>query len=386
MNEELPVTAANSEPTTVRRHPSMPPLHSPSRSGHRARSLAVAAVVGAAGLLATTVGPVAQAQSNPILDLFTTTTTAPPTTTTTTTTTAPVAAPADPGPTPAPPGAQDAGGDGAAPPDAGIEVPPEAAKLISAVRRSGPNNSRELVAALGQLTALGADPATAAKLGMGRFPIAGEATYSHDWLFPRYGPGFRFHLGTDIFAAQGTPVRAPVDGIALSHQDPLGGLSVRVVMPDKTAFYLAHLAGLVEGFQDNMPVATGDIVGYVGTSGNARGGSPHLHFGVYPKGLAPVDPKPVLDGFLAEAMAALPAVVEAYRVAHPVVAPAPPVVDQQQLLRPMLATALVHPLASGGDGWDPARLYLLASAPGRNAAQLMRSALADLGRSLVWSP
>lgn len=358
----------------------MPPPSSTSRSGHRARSLAIAAAVGLGAVVATTVGPGVQAQSSdPIGDLFTTTTRPAPRTSTTTAGASDVAG----GSTPAPAGAQDAGGDGAAPPAGGIVVPPEAQKLIDAVRRSRANSSERLVAGLGQLTALGATEAEAYKLGMGRFPIAGVANFSHDWLFPRYGPGFRFHLGTDVFAPEGTPVRAPVDGIAQSHDDPLGGLSVRVVMPDKTGFYLAHLAGLVEGFQDNMPVTTGDIVGYVGSSGNARGGSPHLHIGVYPKGGPPVDPKPILDDFLADAEAALPAIVEAYRLAHPA-APTAAVVDQQRLLRPMLATGLVHPLASGGDGWDPARLYLLASAPGRNVALLMRSALEDLGRTLDW--
>ena len=106
-------------------------------------------------------------------------------------------------------------------------------------------------------------------------------------------------------------MRAPVDGVALSEEGGLGGLTVKVVMPDRTYFYLAHLSGLVEGFANGMTVETGDIVGYVGDSGNARGGSPHLHLGIYPRGGPPIDPKPILDHFLAEAEARIPEVVAA---------------------------------------------------------------------------
>ncbi|MDQ2649416.1 MAG: M23 family metallopeptidase [Actinomycetota bacterium] len=349
-------------------------------------ALALAAGI-AVGVVAVGGAPVAQGQSNPpnpILDLLIPTTTAPPPPPPDTTV---PAGELGEGSTQAPAGAEDAG-DGTAPPPGGIVVPPEAQKIIDSVKRTRASSSEELVAGLQQLVDLGADDATAFRLGMGRFPIAGVARYSHDWLYPRYGPGFRFHLGTDVFAAYGTPVRAPVDGVAQSHNDPLGGLSVRVVMPDRTYFYLAHLSGLVDGFTDGMPVATGDIVGYVGDSGNARGGTPHLHFGVYPKGGAAIDPKPVLDDFIADALANLPTVVEAYRVANPPQPPTPVAVasEEQKRLRPMLATGLLHQKASVGHAPNPASLLLLASAPGRNSAQVLATALQDLGQSLTWPP
>ena len=303
-----------------------------------------------AGLaLAVLVAPVAQGQVPPVVT--TTTTTSPPATTTT-------AAPSGSsgsgfeGSDAAPAGAQDAGGDGAAAPAGGIAVPPEAQRIIDSVARSGSSSTDGLLEALSQVEALGLSKEETYRIGLGRFPIAGPARYSHDWLFPRYGPGFRFHLGTDVFAAAGTPVRAPVDGIAQSANGGLGGLTVKVVMPDGTYFYLAHLAGLVDGFVDGMAVQTGDIVGYVGDSGNARGGAPHLHLGIYPRGGPPVDPKPILDGFLREAMERVPAVVAAVRASRPEIAmtapetPLPAGSVRSWLLRPMLHRAALRAFAA----------------------------------------
>lgn len=317
----------------------------------------------------------------------TTTTTAPPTTSTTTTT-QPSGDQFSDGSSQAPAGAQDAGGDGAAAPEGGIAVPPEAQRIIDSVRRTRANSAGRLVSMLAELQALGLSEAESYRVGMGRFPIAGPATYSHDWLYPRYGPGFRFHLGTDVFAAYGTPVRAPVDGVARSASGGLGGVTVKVVMDDGTYFYLAHLAGLVEGFVEGMPVATGDIVGYVGDSGNARGGASHLHLGIYPRGGPPVDPKPILDGFLAEAEARVPEIAAALRAAQP---PAPAedagasAEAERRLLRPMLATGLLHPLASGGSRMPADLLYLLGTNPVSGPRALVDLALADLVAEIDWS-
>jgi murein DD-endopeptidase MepM/ murein hydrolase activator NlpD len=359
-------------------------------SSHRARATLAVLLAAAAAVAGLAGAPHSRAQSNPIGDLFTTTTVAPPPTTTTT-----VAAPTEgdeltEGAGQAPAGAADAAGDGAAAPEGGIVVPPDAQRIINAVRRTGSNDNDRLLTAVGELVAMGMTEQEAYRVGLGRFPIAGAARYSHDWLYPRYGPGFRFHLGCDVFAAHGTPVRAPVDGTVTTSNDSLGGLSVKVHMADKTYFYLAHLSGLVEGFVDGMAVRTGDIVGYVGDSGNARGGSPHVHVGVYPRGGAPVDPKPILDQFLVEAEAHLPEVIAAYRSAGPQVAPevdskAAAVAAEQRLLRPMLATEAVRAYASGGDAWSPAALYLLAADPTAGAGHLLRNALDDLANGIDWS-
>ncbi|MGV3760504.1 MAG: M23 family metallopeptidase [Actinomycetota bacterium] len=325
----------------------------------RRRSAWLAASVLAAG--AAFAGPAA-AQVPPLLG---------PGSTTTTTTPAPQPEPSSPPPSgpssgfdgadQAPAGAQDTGGDGAPAPSGGIRVPPEAQRIIDSVARTGPSSSDALLEALAPVEALGLPRDEVLRLGMGRFPIAGPARYSHDWLFPRYGPGFRFHLGTDVFAPYGTPVRAPVDGIAKSANGGLGGLTVKVYMEDGTYFYLAHLSGLVDGFTDGMAVKTGDIVGYVGDSGNARGTSPHLHIGIYPRGGPAVDPKPILDGFLQEAMDRVPALIEAVEASRPTpAAPAEPLAveaalpDHPTLLRPMLHRVVLRVLdeAASTAGWS----------------------------------
>lgn len=348
--------------------------------------------VGAAASLATAVAVLlpapAQGQVPPVLDPTTTTTAPPP---------SPASEPAAPGPSgddlasgsaPAPAGAQDSGGDGPAAWSGGIAVPPEAQRIIDSVPRSGPSSTDALLQALAQVEALGVPRDEVYRIGLGRFPIAGEAHYSHDWLFPRYGPGFRFHLGTDVFAAYGTPVRAPVDGVARSANGGLGGLTVKVVMPDGTYFYLAHLSGLVEGFTDGMPVSTGDIVGYVGDSGNAKGGAPHLHLGVYPKGGPPVDPKPILDGFLQEALDRVPSVIAAVEQARPAAAaaaPLPSTAPASTLLRPMFHRAALRAFAAGGTHLPGGVLYTAVASPLAGSRGLLQLAVDDLVAGIDWT-
>ncbi len=351
---------------------------------HRRRHAAIALLSGAlAGSIAW--APGLRAQVPPLLSTTTTTTTTTPAPTTTTTA-PPSGADFAEGANEAPAGATDAKGDGAAAPSGGIDVPAEAQRIIDALPRTGPSNNDGLLASLTALQDLGLPEGEALRVGLGRFPIAGAARYSHDWLYPRYGPGFRFHLGTDVFAAYGTPVRAPVDGVAQSGNSGLGGLTVKVVMPDGTYFYLAHLSGLVDGFVDGMPVRTGDIVGFVGDSGNARGGSPHLHIGVYPHGGPPVDPKPILDQFLAEAQARVPAIIEAYRRSRPPSAERPTDEDvaARRRLRPMLSTELLHELTEGSVAWPVELLYLAGASAHRGSLLLVDVAVDDIVDGIDW--
>ena len=219
-------------------------------------------------------------------------------------------------------------GDAEMAPDASAgPFPPELQALTNSVRRSGANNTRALLKALEPLAEFGLDPTQRALVGFGRFPVAGETTWIHDWWFPRFGPGWRLHQGIDLFAPFGTPVRAPVDGRIRVSNGGLGGIAVYVVQPDRTYWYLAHLSGIAPGIVEGVEVKTGQVVGFVGASGNARGGTAHVHMEIHPGGGGPIDPKPIVDKFVADALAMAPQLVDAYRRANrsggPVNAPAP---------------------------------------------------------------
>jgi len=332
----------------------------------------------------------------------TTTTSAPPAETTTTTTApppplTPSPAPGDPGqaPEPAPGGTQPPpdgadqapppGGDDGGAPSGPRTVPPEAQAIIDSIPRSAANSSRTLYEAVQQLVALGLSEQEAIRVGFGRFPVAGVATFIHDWYFPRWGPGFRFHMGTDVFATHGTPVRSPVDGTATAGGGALGGLYVKVFQPDGSYFYLAHLAGLPEGFQNGMTVRTGDIVGFVGSSGNARGGKPHVHLGIYDAAGRATDPKPVLDQMLADALAALPGIVEQLRAQQPVPAtPAPPVPAPPA--PSSVASSLLRPLVDARitSGLDAAVLFGAVGNPASGGLAVAEAEAARLASSIDW--
>lgn len=279
--------------------------------------------------------------------------------------------------------------DGESDPRTPRTVPPEAQKIIDSVKRSKPSNTKALVDGVAELQALGLSPEEAIRIGFGRFPVAGQANYVHDWLFPRYGPGFRFHLGTDVFAAYGTPLRAVVDGTATSGNSGLGGLYVKVFMPDGTYFYYAHLSALAPNFTEGMTVKTGDIVGFVGDSGNAKGGAPHVHFGVYPQGGSAVDPKPILDGFLADALARLPTIVEQVRTQQAVSPVSPLALADAAALpvhRPLLSTALLRPLTdrSSRPEIPTEALYLSAGNPGAAPLTFLEAQAQNLAGSIDW--
>lgn len=121
------------------------------------------------------------------------------------------------------------------------------------------------------------------------FPVAGRFQFADTWGAAR-SQG-RAHQGTDIFAAQGTPVVAVNDGLARKGLDPLGG-NVATLTDADARYYYAHL----DAWEGDFPrkVKAGDVLGYVGTTGNAQGLTPHLHFGVY-IGDEAVNPFPELE-------------------------------------------------------------------------------------------
>jgi murein DD-endopeptidase MepM/ murein hydrolase activator NlpD len=101
--------------------------------------------------------------------------------------------------------------------------------------------------------------------------------------------GRRLHEGIDIFAPKGTDVVAVAGGIARTGTNRLGGNVVWVYAPGEgRTFYYAHLDRSAIGAV--ALVEAGDVLGYVGNTGNAARTPPHLHFGIYDDGA--IDPWP----------------------------------------------------------------------------------------------
>jgi murein DD-endopeptidase MepM/ murein hydrolase activator NlpD len=100
------------------------------------------------------------------------------------------------------------------------------------------------------------------------------------WGAPR-GTGRR-HEGQDIFAPKGTPVLSATNGyIYKIGENNLGGQTVSVISSGGRVYYYAHLDRYARGIEVGDRVTTRSVLGYVGTTGNAQGTPPHLHFGIY---------------------------------------------------------------------------------------------------------
>jgi murein DD-endopeptidase MepM/ murein hydrolase activator NlpD len=123
------------------------------------------------------------------------------------------------------------------------------------------------------------------------FPVSGHDTGAIRSGFgaPREA-GRRSHHGVDIFAPRGTPVLAAADGeVSRVRNRGLGGKYIWMRDPMRgLSFYYAHLDDQL--VRRGQRVRSGDTIGLVGNSGNARSTPPHLHFGVYRRGEGPINP------------------------------------------------------------------------------------------------
>jgi murein DD-endopeptidase MepM/ murein hydrolase activator NlpD len=117
--------------------------------------------------------------------------------------------------------------------------------------------------------------------------------------------GLGKHEALDIPAPRGTPVIAVEDGrIAKLFRSIPGGLTIYHFDPaEKFAYYYAHLDGYAAGLAEGKQVKRGEVIGYVGSTGNASSANPHLHFAIFElgpekrwwKGTA-INPYPLLTG------------------------------------------------------------------------------------------
>lgn len=124
------------------------------------------------------------------------------------------------------------------------------------------------------------------------FPVQGVCSFNDSWHDPRSGG--RLHIGVDITAATGKALYAVVDGTIsqVTVGGSLSGNALRLSQSDGTYFYYAHMDSVAPGIALGTSVRAGQIIGYVGATGNA--GGPHLHFEVHPLGGEAVNPYPVV--------------------------------------------------------------------------------------------
>ena len=105
----------------------------------------------------------------------------------------------------------------------------------------------------------------------------------------------RTHEGQDIFAAKGTPILSATSGYVYNiGENNLGGQTVSVIGRGGRVYYYAHLDAYAPQLKEGDWVTTRTVLGYVGTTGNAQGTPPHLHFGIYTSGGA-INPLPLLS-------------------------------------------------------------------------------------------
>ncbi len=125
------------------------------------------------------------------------------------------------------------------------------------------------------------------------FPVFGDVSFTDDYGAPRSDTGW--HQGNDLFAPTGTPVLAVADG-RLSHVgvNTLGGNRLWLTDEAGNSFYYAHLSAYAPAALEGARVRAGQVIAFVGNTGDAITTPPHLHFEVHPGGGDSVDPYPYL--------------------------------------------------------------------------------------------
>lgn len=125
------------------------------------------------------------------------------------------------------------------------------------------------------------------------FGVAPRNIYS-DFGDPR-GGGTREHEGQDIIAPRGTPIASPTDAVVTrTGNGASSGITVTTRNPGGETFIYMHLDEVAEGIKAGTVLEPGDILGFVGDTGNAKGGVTHLHFEIR-DGREATDPYPRLD-------------------------------------------------------------------------------------------
>ncbi len=118
------------------------------------------------------------------------------------------------------------------------------------------------------------------------FPVYGAVSFGDSFGAARSDVPGGWHHGEDIFAPAGTPVLAVADGTVYSiGWNDIGGYRFWLRDGDGNQFYYAHLTAYSPLALEGNEVEAGDVIGFVGDTGDAEGGAPHLHFEIHPASL-----------------------------------------------------------------------------------------------------
>ena len=119
------------------------------------------------------------------------------------------------------------------------------------------------------------------------FPVYGTASFGDSFGAPRPNVPGGWHHGEDIFARTGTPLLAVADGtLHTIGFNKIGGYRLWLRDTSSNEFYYAHLSAYSPLAVEGQRVEAGDVVGFVGDTGDAEGGTPHLHFEIHPAAMA----------------------------------------------------------------------------------------------------
>ena len=136
------------------------------------------------------------------------------------------------------------------------------------------------------------------------FPVYGQVGYGDSFGAPRPDVSGGWHHGDDIFAPLGAPLLAVADGMVFSvGPNRIGGNRLWVRDEQGNEFYYAHLSAYTPLAKNGNAVRAGDVLGFVGNTGDAEGGPYHLHFEIHPRSLlflgydGVIDPTSYLDAW-----------------------------------------------------------------------------------------
>lgn len=239
---------------------------------------------------------------------------------------------------------------------------------------TSPNNSAALIDVLSPLARYGVHLHEALLRVVGPFPVAGLSYWSDDWHACRDGCT-RFHEGLDIFGKEGTPLVATADGVVTQKLvGELSGISIEIQDADGIQYFYAHMSAWAEPIQVGDQVHVGQVLGYLGHTGNALYTPPHVHLEIQPGGV-PVPPKPFVDRWVKIAE------LEARALAAKVTGKAAPEASDFRLTR-------LFDLAGGAEILEQGAERLLALAgiqPSVSSLEMARRLLGQMSWEIDWA-